>query len=213
MNSIIVFGDSITFGRGDQEYRGGWVGRIKPDIESLPGYWCIFNLGIPGGETIEDTIKRIVFESRSRFKGKYEDDKLYLILSVGLNDTNINDDALLTSPTDFQKRAQDLINISKKLTNKVIWVGFMPVDEKSMSKIFGKTLFNNVVIEKYNQLLKAICIKESVPYLDLFSVFAKEPKIDQLISEDGIHPNTEGYDKMARYIKVFIKDSDFLKGE
>ena len=154
MKSIIVFGDSITFGRGDNEYKEGWVGRLRKFVKSKDGYWCLFNLGIPSGETVSDVIKRIKTESLSRFKAKYDDDELFIILNIGLNDSKLNGNKPITPIPKFQKEVQDLITISKKLTDKIIWIGPMPVNEKSVFKTFETYLFKNSSIKKYNELLK-----------------------------------------------------------
>jgi len=170
MKSITVFGDSLTFGVGDDEYRGGWVGRIKPKIESREGYWCIFNLGIPGGKTVNDVLKRIKKETSSRFEGKYEDDELFIMLNIGLNDSKIVDNRSNTEFVEFQKNVRQLIKISTALTSRVMWVGPMPVIEKTVSEVFGSALYKNIEIKKYQDSLKKICKYNKIHYLDLFPI-------------------------------------------
>jgi len=210
MKSIIVFGDSLTFGIGDDEHKGGWIGRIKLEIESREGYWCIFNLGIPGGETINDVSKRIKRETLSRFKSKYEDDELFIILNIGVNDSKIVNNKSNTEPIEFQRNVRRLIKISTALTSKVMWVGPIPVIEKAVSKAFGSTLYKNIEIEKYQNSLKRICKHNKIHYVDLFSYYTNIVGLEKLYSRDGIHPNYKGYQDMAGKISTFIKNKNFF---
>ena len=50
MYGISVFGDSITFGRGNNLDRG-WCGRLRKYFESKDYYNCLYNLGLCGDTT------------------------------------------------------------------------------------------------------------------------------------------------------------------
>lgn len=72
---VLAFGDSITYGRGDEQHLGGYVGRLKTTFPNVHFY----NLGRPG----EDT-----YSGRSRAASLYavHTDMDYSVVLEGTND-------------------------------------------------------------------------------------------------------------------------------
>ena len=68
MKRIICFGDSITFGRGENP-NIGWCGRLKNYFESKDPYNAIYNLGVPG-HTSTDLLLRFNIEASGRIRKK-----------------------------------------------------------------------------------------------------------------------------------------------
>ena len=81
MYVLTVFGDSITFGKGDS-LEGGWCGRLKKYFENMGGNHRLYNLGI-SGNTTEDLLERFDIEAKARIKFKREGDRHIIIFSIG----------------------------------------------------------------------------------------------------------------------------------
>ena len=62
--TLTVFGDSITFGKGDT-LEQGWCGRLKKYFENKGGNHRLYNLGI-SGETTKDVLERFDVEAKAR---------------------------------------------------------------------------------------------------------------------------------------------------
>ena len=87
MAQILVFGDSISYGKWDKE--GGFVQRMKNflDEETLSkseNEHTIYNLGV-SGNTTEDLLERFEFETKQRLKE--DDEELIFIFAIGVNDS------------------------------------------------------------------------------------------------------------------------------
>ena len=101
MTRIMVFGASTTYGKCDPD--GGWVGRLRKYIDQQAeniDLNSVFNLGI-SGDTTEDVLKRLEFETKQRIK---EGDELIFIFGIGANDTQFLHDKQITkiSPERFR---------------------------------------------------------------------------------------------------------------
>ncbi|MBR9692023.1 hypothetical protein GOV06_04505 [Candidatus Woesearchaeota archaeon] len=196
MKSILVFGDSIVFGRGEFP-NIGWVGRLKKDFEKK-FHDCVFNLGIPG-ETSTTLLKRFETEAKARIKYKYPGDKFTIMIVVGINDSRAvkYPNKLQTKQISFRKNILKLIQISKKYTKHIILVGITPVNEK-LTNPFEDTYFTNSRIKEYNEIIKKISKVKKVKFIELFS------KFDNKLLVDGVHPNKKGYELMYKIIKKSI---------
>jgi acyl-CoA thioesterase I len=197
MFGILIFGDSITFGKGESP-RIGWVGRLKKDIEPQGFNHAIFNLGIPGNSST-DLLKRIEAEIKSRIDYKYPRDKFLIIIAIGTNDLRGIGSVgnVQTNPKNFKKNFERIISLAKKYTKSVVVIGLTPVDE-SITNPFEDTYFINENVVKYNEILKDVSSDERVLFIDLFS---KINKLDyRKLLSDGIHPNKKGYEEMYKII-------------
>jgi lysophospholipase L1-like esterase len=63
-----------------------------------------------------------------------------------------------------------------------------------------------------NEWLKQECVKRSIPYLDYYSAVVDEKGMLRAdLSDDGLHPNTEGYKIMAPLAQKLV-DAESAKG-
>ncbi|MFQ6056667.1 MAG: SGNH/GDSL hydrolase family protein, partial [Methanosarcinales archaeon] len=90
MTRIIIFGASITYGAWDKE--GGWTRRLrkfldKKTLSDTNTYFIIYNLGV-SGDTTEDLIERVEFETKQRLK---EGEETIFIFSIGTTDSQFID--------------------------------------------------------------------------------------------------------------------------
>ena len=93
---------------------------------------------------------------------------------------------------------RELLKLAKNYTNKVISVGATKADEALTRK--SGTRFVNAVLQTYNDFLKEFSESESLTYVDVFDVLDVNTDLD-----DGLHPNAQGYEKLFRTIKGFVK--------
>lgn len=202
MKTIIALGDSITFGRFD-ESKGGWVSRLKKYYESKDIFHAVYNLGVPGDNS-KRLLQRIDIECSSRARYIWKEDKHLILIAIGINDSRgyESPDNLDVPPEEYEENVLKIISIAKKHTKDVAIIGITPVDE-SITSPFENTYFTNVRIEEYNDILKTICKKEKILFIDIYNEM-KKTNYTKLLA-DGLHPNSAGYDKMYEIIRMNIE--------
>lgn len=207
--TIFCFGDSITYGNWDP--KGGWVGRLRDylDAKSLAAYsgtdlfstyyTLTYNLGIPG-ETSSGLLERFETELIPRYN---PDEETIILFAIGINDSRI----YLSSNEHqvelglFQQNIWDLWEIAKKYTTEVAFIGLTPVDEFRTNPLLWESdaVYKNEYIEKYNSSIKQFCQSRNTPFIDIFNQM-KDLEVSKLM-EDGIHPNSKGYQVMEEIIE------------
>jgi lysophospholipase L1-like esterase len=195
MKGILIFSDSIGFGRGESPNLG-WVGRLKQDFESKGSHNCLYNLSIPG-DTSTSLLKRLNTECKARIKYKHKEDKFTIIISIGMNDSKgINNKNNIKTPLPtFKKNISRIITTIKKYSKEIIIIGLTPASEEP----FENTYFTNKQIETFNNVLQEYAKIENLQFIDTFKEFKKLDYLSLL--SDGLHPNKKGYDKLYKIIK------------
>ena len=190
--NICVLGDSIVYGAWDEE-KHGYVNRLKEEIKNNKKIENIYGLGIPG-ETSEGLVKRIDIELKPRIPNT-------IIIATGINDTiyikSKNKEAV--SQENFIKNIRKIIDIAKKYTNNILILGLTRVIEEHTTPILWNNdeMYFNRTIEKYDTALAEYCRRDNVEYLKMFDVLE-----DEDFSDDGIHPNEKGHEKIYKDIKA-----------
>lgn len=199
IESICVFGDSISWGEWDIE-KGGWANRLWLYVEEkIKGKIWIYNLGIPGGTT-KTTLERFETEAKVR-----EADGL--IFQAGVNDSCLlgKDGPNTISLEDFRKNLEEIIGRAKNITPNIIFFGLWSVNEaKTKPVTWGDIYYVNEEIKKYDAVIKETCEKNSVLYLDIFDLLKNEEL------EDGLHPNTVGHEKIFEKAKDFLEENKWI---
>ncbi|MBH8572174.1 G-D-S-L family lipolytic protein [Nostocaceae cyanobacterium CENA369] len=191
---IIALGDSLVYGFGDPE-KGGWV-------EQLRRWWMspdsaghvLYNLGVRGDRTQQVAQRlEVEFRHRGELRNRVPD---LIILSVGVNDS-----ARLARPdgrnyTDFavfESEMASLLDMAQQLC-PVLFVGMVPVDESKMP-FLDCFYYNHSDQYRYKEATRHACLKRGIPYLDIFERWMQRGETWRLqrLSEDGLHPNTLGY--------------------
>ena len=207
LKRICVFGASITWGANDFK-KGGWVNRLKIYLESKYNYkYQIFNLGISG-----DCSKRILKRIKNEIIAREPE---IIIFGFGNNDSrfnNMSDDSVETPIIQFQKNLLKIIKISKKFSKKIVFIGITPCNEdKTTPTIWSNTeYFTNKSIKKYNNIIKEICKKEKVLFLDQLDDWLKSDYKILLDSTDGLHPNAQGHEKTFQRVKDFLINNKII---
>ncbi len=200
--NICVFGDSITWGACDY-FHGGWVNRLRNYFEERGDTplgadgrladLSVYNLGICG-DTTDDLKERFEVEAMAREPGS-------IIFAIGINDARrLEGNNQQTGLAQFEKNILELVNSARKFTKKIVFVGLTRVDEAKTTPIPWNTRMSyyNQDIDQYDEIIREVCKKEELEYIDAFGIVQR----DDL--EDGLHPNSEGHKKMFEKIKEDI---------
>ena len=186
---------------------GGWADRLKSfcmekSLSDEKFDYSVYNLGISGDNT-DDLLKRFEFETKQRL---YKEEEIVFIFAIGINDSQFihskNDFSVLANK--FQKNIKQFTKSSKEISSKIIFIGLTPVDEFKTNPIpwsIDKS-YKNEYIEKYNNIIKSICQKNNVYFIDIFNEFSKINY--KKLLEDGLHPNSEGHQKMFEIVRDFL---------
>lgn len=200
MHRILIFGDSITYGAWDKE--GGWVARLRKYVDEKifadPNYYnIILNLGISGNNST-DILRRFEFELQQRIK---EEGETVIIFAFGTNDSQLFKNKFRTEPEQFKENLQKLLDLSHKYSNKIFFVGLFPVDESKTTPIawHKEKFYKNEYIKNNNEVIRDFCEKNKIVFIEIFENFIKQDYKSLL--DDGVHPTTEGHQKMFEIIK------------
>ncbi len=197
---ILIFGDSIAHGHYDL-IRGGWVERLKiyfwkKELKDERFDFCVYNLGV-SGDNSNNLIRRFDFECKTR-------EPEIIIIAIGANDAQyIITNKTIRVPLDkFQSNLLALLKISKRYTNKIIFINSIKVDEKRVTPIpwdeNKEKYYYNSNIEKYNELLNKFCVKYKLLLIEIYNLLSKEDLAD------GLHPNAHGHEKIFQRVKEFL---------
>ncbi|AFY36561.1 lipolytic protein G-D-S-L family [[Leptolyngbya] sp. PCC 7376] len=190
---VLAFGDSLVYGFGDP-VRGGWVDQLRLQwMSSQPGH-ILYNLGVRG-----DTVKQVgdrlkaEFQQRGELRNKQPD---LIILSVGINDSarlGRLDGKNYTEFSEYSQHIDKLLEEAQALC-PVIFVGMVPINESKMPFV-DCFHFNHADQHRYKEVTKQACQKLNIPYFDVFDLWMSrgEHWINDHLSADGLHPNTDGY--------------------
>lgn len=203
MKKILVFGDSIAYGKWD--IHGGWVQRLREYIDKelnigKNGNHQIYNLGIPGDNT-RKLLQHIESEIKERI---VPDDELTIILQVGVNDANhANSFAGEQIPLDeFESNYKQLIELAQKYTENIIILGIMPIDEEALWQNFPNFNENfylkdvTAYFKKQVEIITNFTVANSnIKFIDLFNYSSNFKLVD------GIHPGESGHKSIFHLVK------------
>ncbi len=205
---IYVFGDSIVWGAWDTE--GGWVTRLKKHFNekavasNFNKYDEVINLGVSGNDTNNLTSR---FENELTVRVSPEEG-LGIVFAIGINDSQFinSENRYQVSLEQFTINLKKLILLARKYTDKIVFVGLPPVDEAS--PVQRETSYTNDSIKKYNLLIKNICQKEKLDFIEIFDEFIKTD-LSKLIA-DGLHPNNKGHAIIAGIVEKYLLDKKWI---
>jgi len=206
--TILVFGDSISWGAWDR--KGGWVQRLRAFLDdksiSEKTYGpLLYNESISGNTTAH-LLERFEFEAKQRTR---EDSATLLIFSIGANDAGFfkSKNANWTDKKQFEANIRKLIELGRRFTKNIIFVGIFPADEsRSLPVSFAPDIYYyNKYFKEYNDIIKSICKSSKVCFIDIFQIFSKYDYTKMI--EDGTHLNSLGHEKMFETVKgILIKN-------
>lgn len=200
MEKIInIFGDSIVYaGYVDG---GGWAYKLKDYLEKKEeDYFEVYNLGICGDNS-EKLLNRFKTENESRTPSS-------IIIAIGINDSqyvNSKDNPRI-SLEEFENNLTCIIRDGKIFADKIIFIGLTKVDESKLMPVPWDLTkyYDNENISLYNDKIKEICEKNNLPFIEMMDLLND----DDL--EDGLHPNSEGHEKMFLRIRDFLVENKIV---
>lgn len=212
--NILVFGASTTYGAWDPE--GGWVTRLRKWLDEknigekrykdYSGISLIYNLGI-SDETTRDLIKRFKSDTEPRL---WENN--IFIFFAGLNDASFNNqtNSLITSPEEFQDNLKQLTELAKEYSQKIIFVGSLPVDETKTDPVpwLKERSYTNEYVGKYNEIAKNFCQEQGVYFVEIYHKVIHTDY--QKLLEDGLHGNAQGHQLIFEEVKNFLVNGGWL---
>lgn len=190
-DKVIVFGDSIAYGKWDSE--GGWVARLRKYIDEKynigkGGNAHVYNYSIPGDYSTRLS-KRLEFELKQTLIDPKEEINNLILIAVGVNDSCTNNwlSGKQSPEAEFKKAFTHMINISKKYKCEIAIIGLTPVDPSKLNEL----LFNNEDIKRYDNYVNEVCESEEIVKIELFDYLMDKNYLELLV--DFIHPNSEGH--------------------
>jgi lysophospholipase L1-like esterase len=197
----VVMGDSLVYGFGDP-IGGGWVERLRRRWLA-PGQdqFVLYNLGVRGDGVRQVELRlEDEFRTRGELRNRVPD---LLLLSVGVNDSprlGRPDGRNFLAIDAFKIELANLVNQAIELC-PVLFIGSVPVNEAKMP-FLDCLYYNHADQQRYNTVTRQICQERNVPYLDLFERWMARGLdwCHQHLSEDGLHPNSAGYEAMLQDI-------------
>ncbi|MFA6553271.1 MAG: GDSL-type esterase/lipase family protein [Patescibacteria group bacterium] len=205
MPDIIAIGDSIVWGAWDPA--GGWVQRLRTRLDKKalrnPSYRSrVYNLGL-SADTSAGVLKRFEREVPLRLKKGHP---ATILIGVGLNDSQYDRRKKRTSTplAAFRKNIAAILRHAKRITPRVIFIGFTPVDEKRTTPVWWDrhVFYTNELIEEYASVVKEVCKSMRVPYIDLLPAFPRKER--PRLFTDGAHPNARGHEKICRLVTNYL---------
>jgi lysophospholipase L1-like esterase len=199
---IILFGDSIAFGKGDPE-NGGWAGHMRRYIDMKEKKNVFTNLSI-SWETSRGLLGRLEKEATLRI-GNRPPEEFTIMIAIGVNDSGIKLDGSeeAVSEEEFKKNIGEIIQVSSRLASQTMIIGLLPVNQELTSPFRGKTNYSNVRIESYNQILRECAAEKGISFKDFLPAW-RNNDLKELL-DDGLHPNKIGHLKVYGAIRDFLE--------
>ena len=181
---ICFIGDSLVNGTGD-EAALGWDGRLCAMANASDILVTYYNLGIRRN-TSKDILLHWESEYTLRLPDSYDG---RIVLSCGVNDTTIENGKVRINSVGSCANVRAILRGAKRYT--VLMVGPSPVLDDEQNERIESLSF---AFAHETQVL-------GVPYVDLFSALCLDDAYKrEILRNDGSHPRSEGYSKMAHII-------------
>ncbi|HBK34454.1 MAG: Lysophospholipase L1 and related esterase [Candidatus Uhrbacteria bacterium GW2011_GWE2_40_58] len=190
MKNICLFGDSLVWGSADYE-KGGWGTLLRNNLEEYDRAYVVYNLGI-SSETTETLLDHFANELHTR-------KPILTIFGIGINDGC--EDQLIgdhrVDPETFMTNLRDLTREAKEVSDAVLFVGLTRVEESQTIPLpWRENLsYRNSHIQLYDEMIAQHCAENDCVYVSLSQVVEESDLVD------GLHPNTQGHQKMFEVIK------------
>lgn len=193
MERYLFFGDSITFGEGDS-IKGGWVKRLEIKWKNLD--IKLINKGINGEHLV-------------LFQKRYSQELLeitpqdHLIFNYGTNDLAKFNGNYLVNIKRFEIIYREIIALTLQKNNLISIGTILPISNHSegIKTWYGFTRRNENIL-KYNAVIRNLATEFQLNLIDWYDDFSMLK--DELLSEDGLHPNPEGYQWLCDFAGQII---------
>lgn len=158
----------------------------------------------------------------------------YVIFEFGGNDCDFNWKEISNNPNieylpnttieEFRQTYNELINRIKELKMTPVLMSLPPIDAiKYFNKISENLNSDNILKwmngnkqfitnwhERYNIEVFKLAIENKIDIIDITSKFLEIKKYDQLLCDDGIHPNEQGHELIVKEIQEHLKSRNII---
>lgn len=187
----VAIGASDATGIGAEPLSDGYVFKIEDGVDAAldTKRVSLVNLGIPSATVniIEDIALPLAKNANPDF----------VTIFVGGNDVN-NGFPL----DDFTSNLRSIVKGVASDTHALIFIATLP-DISKLPKLQDspKEDVTTETVVQFNQAITTVAGEFGATVVDLFA----EPIEDYLVSDDGFHPNNQGYQKIAdKFLEVMI---------
>ncbi len=181
---LCFIGDSFVNGTGD-ELALGWAGRLSAMANAQGTQVTYYNLGIRRN-TSRDILLRWQTECSQRLPAGCDG---RIVLSCGVNDTVLENGALRVPATESCRNVREILQGSDDYT--LLMVGPPPVDDEAQNR---RIL---ALSQAYAEEARSL----GVPFIELYAGLINDVAyMREVASNDGAHPRSRGYSKMAEII-------------
>ena len=181
---ICFVGDSFVNGTGDDTALG-WAGRLCAAAGKNGIPVTYYNLGIRRN-TSTDILLRWEHECALRLPSDCDG---RVVISCGVNDTVMEEGKTRVHPEESCANINKILGGAMKY--KALMVGPPPVDDDNQ----------NERIKTLSQLFAHQAEALGVPYIELFSALVSDETYKkEIANNDGSHPRSEGYAKIANIV-------------
>lgn len=188
--TYVAFGDSITEGFGDDPSRAkkGYPPRLEALLQQRGQSAEVRNEGL-GGETVQEGVSRI-----TRVLQPGDD---VLLLMEGTND-------ITPQKVSNETIISDLDRIAEKAEDR----GLTVVHATVIPRVDANYDASNIVTGDYNGRVRELAWSDERKLADPFEVLIRQSSSLRQLYFDKLHPNTAGYDQLARIFADVLTNVD-----
>lgn len=203
MIKILVFGDSIGYGKRD--YEGWWVARLRKRVDETYnfGEQCsnaqVYNCCIPG-ETALRMQQRFAQEADMKSVDRNNEIRVVVVFAVGINDSCLKP-WIQWSQTPVEQFEEAIETMLQHCSNNhfetlVVWL--TPIDETKVGNIF-----QNETIQLYDSIVQNVAKKMKAQYIPLFDRFLEQWLVERM--SDGIHPDDYWHEMIFQEVRRVVE--------
>lgn len=182
---IVMMGNSITHFWGGLPYEPR---RVADDVwQKLFEGHRVANLGF-GWDRLENMAWRIVHGELDGFRAE----KIFMLMGTNNLDTNTDEEIIAG--------IKDIVRLTRKK---------QPEARLYVVEILPRRHYEERLDTLNRTLRKALAHEKNVRVIDLSApLLTGEGKIRESLFSDGLHPNHDGYKKLARLLKPYLKEKN-----
>lgn len=219
---VVCFGDSVTRGI---TYISGRLRILKENYPALlERAWSTWQVEVHNKGLFNDNSDLLV---QRVHKDVLSLKPNLVIIAIGGNDCNFKWDEVAQYPdkeheaivpiTRYLENIKYLVNEIRTIGAKPLFLNLLPLDParyyKHISRLHGRSIAHWIATcggiahwhAIYNKKLQHLLLKLDVKMIDVRQAFLQSSDLSETISEDGIHPTLQGYQKMSQVILEAIQ--------
>ena len=233
IKKVEIYGDSILKGVMLDENTGRYYFGTKENIKKISDD---FGLDIVNNAKFGCTINKGYMLLKKKLDSGMDCDAV--ILEYGGNDCDFNWEEIAKNPnedflpkTEIKRFKDTYIQMITELKEKNIipvLISLPPISaEKYMKWVCRHGISKDNILlwlgdiqrvyrfqELYSSIIEELAYEQNVPFVDVRKAFLENKNLNELLCEDGIHPNSKGHKIITETFSSFMKGcKDFVFGK